>query len=75
MVRSWCAAQPCFFRAPRNAFNAPVTIAPMVMPLLFACFRNISTVRGGSFNVTGTVASVTSTGRTRWEASCRYRYA
>src|SRR2546422_1666216 len=69
------AAQPCFFRAPRNAFNAPVTIAPMVRPLLLAYFRSRSTVLGGSFNVIGTVGSVTSTGRSSWDASSKYRYA
>src|SRR5207302_8740512 len=37
-----------------NAFNAPLTIAPIVRPLLLAYFRSSSAVRGGSFNVTGT---------------------
>src|SRR5229473_524941 len=73
--RSLRAAQPCFFRAARNAFNARVTIAPIVRPLLLAYFRNRRTVLGGSLSVIGTVASVTSTGRSRWEASSRYRYA
>src|SRR6266498_15270 len=62
MGRFFDAAQPCLFRARRNAFNAPATIAPMVRPLLLAYFRSSTTVRGGSFNVTGTVASGTSTG-------------
>jgi RNA-directed DNA polymerase len=61
--RSLGAAQPCFFRAPRNAFNAPATIPPMVRPLLLAYFRSPSTMLGGSFNVIGTVGSGTSTGR------------
>src|SRR5712692_3879702 len=69
------AAQPCFFRAPRNAFNARVTIAPIVRPLLLAYFRSRRTVLGGSLSVIGTVASVTSTGRSSWEAPSRYRYA
>src|SRR5205807_2970810 len=56
MSRFWDAAQPCLFRVRRNACNAPVTIAPMVNPLLLAYFRRSSTVRGGSFNVIGTVA-------------------
>jgi hypothetical protein len=71
MSRFFEAAQPCLFRVRRNAFNAPVTIAPMVSPLLLAYFRRSSTVRGGSFNVIGTVASGTSTGRSSWEASSR----
>ncbi len=75
MGRFWGAAQPCFFRAPRNAFTAPVTIAPMVRPLLLAYFRSRSTVFGGSFNVIGTVGSGTSTGRSSSDASSRYRYA
>src|SRR5262249_61035166 len=57
------AAQPCLFTVRRKAFNAAVTIAPMVRPLLWAYFRRSSTVRGGSFKVTGTVFSGTSTGR------------
>ena len=62
MRRDFDAAQPCLFRARRNAFNALVTIAPMVRPLLLAYFRSSSTVRGGSFKVIGTVASGTSIG-------------
>jgi hypothetical protein len=37
-------AQPYLFRIRRNAFNAAVTIAPMVTPLPFAYFRSSSTV-------------------------------
>ena len=57
MGRFFDPAQPCLFRGRRNRFNAPVTIAPMVKPLLRAYFRSPSTVRGGSFKVTGTVES------------------
>src|SRR5436305_2395554 len=67
--RCFDAAQPCLFRVRRNAFTAAVTIAPMVRPLLLAYFRSSSTVRGGSFKVTDTVASGISTGRSSWEAS------
>ena len=63
MGRFFDAAQPCLFRVRRNAFKAPVTIAPMVRPLFFAYWRSSSAVRGGSFNVTGTVVSGTSTAR------------
>src|SRR5438046_9437912 len=66
--RSFDAAQPCLFRVRRNAFTAAVTIAPMVRPLLLAYFRSSSTVRGGSFKVTDTVASGTFKGRSSWEA-------
>ena len=62
MGRLFDAAQPCLCRVRRNALNAPVTIAPMVSPLLLAHFRRRSTVRGGSFSVIGTVASGTSMG-------------
>src|SRR4029077_2986228 len=65
--RSFDAAQPCLFRVRRNAFNAVVTIAPVVKPLLLAYFRSSSTVRGGSFKVIGTVASGTSIGPPSWE--------
>src|SRR5947209_19572633 len=64
-------AQPCLFRVRRNAFTAAVTIAPTVRLLLFAYFRSSSTVRGGSFKVTDTVASGISTGRSSWEASSK----
>src|ERR1700745_726852 len=68
MGRLWDAAQPYLFRVRRKAFTAVVTIAPMVSPLLFAYFRRTSTVRGGSFKVTGIVVSGISTGRSSWEA-------
>src|SRR3954464_1686059 len=73
--RSFDAAQPCLFRVRRNAFNAAVTIAPMVRPLLLAYFRSNSIVRGGSFKGTDTVASGISTGRSSWEPSPKERYA
>ena len=57
MGRLLDAAQPCLFRVRRKAFNAVLTIAPIVRPLLFAYFRRPSTVRGGSFKVTGIVVS------------------
>ena len=44
MSRLFDAAQPCLCRVRRNAFNAPVTIAPMVSPLFLAYFRRSSTV-------------------------------
>src|SRR5947209_13209658 len=69
--RSFYAAQPCLFRVRRNAFKAAVTIAPMVRPLFFAYFLSSSTVRGGSFKVTDTVASGISMGRSSCEASSR----
>ena len=71
MGRFFDAAQPCLLRARRNAFKALVTIVPMVRPLLLAYCRSRATVRGGSFRVTATVASGTSTGRSSWEACCR----
>ena len=71
MSRFFDAAQPCLLRVRRNACKAPVTIAPMVRPLLLAYFRSSSTVRGGSFNVTGTEAWGTATGRSSREASCK----
>src|SRR5215469_7854655 len=71
MGRFFDAAQPCLFRVRRKAFNAAVTIAPMVRPRLLAYLRRSSTVRGGSFKVTGIVVSGISTGRLRWEAFSR----
>src|ERR1700758_2006375 len=71
MGRFFDAAQPCLVRVRRKAFNAAVTIAPMVRPLLFAYFRRSCTVRGGSFKVTGIVVSGISTGRSSWDAFSR----
>src|SRR5450631_2701609 len=70
-----CAAQPCRLTDVRKASRARVTIDPMVSPLLFAYARNARTVLGVSFNVMGTVDSIAATGRSRWLASSRYRYA
>src|SRR6516164_1986384 len=71
MGRFFDAAQPCLFRVRRKPFNAAVTIAPLVRPLLFAYLRRSSTVRGGSFKVTGIVVSGISTGRWSWDAFSR----
>jgi hypothetical protein len=71
MGRFFDAAQPCLFRVRRKAFNAPVTMAPIVSPLLLAYCRSNSTVVGGSFNVTGTVPSGISTACSSWEASSK----
>src|SRR6516164_6080913 len=71
MGRFFAAAQPCLFRVRRKPFNAAVTIAPMVRPLLFAYLRSSSTVRGGSFKVTGIGGSGISSGRLSWDAFSR----
>ncbi len=53
--------------------KARATIVPMVRPLLLAYARNKRIVVGGSLSVIGTVASMTSTGRSSRAASSRYR--